>query len=148
MGIYKIKENRKVRKHENKNSTKKAIQKTRKKKENTLSTKKKRKTFFLFSYFLVFFYKFSPLSCYGNGFEPLLILYTNKLCHQLIQECRCLFYVSNNRGEHKTRYPTRIPTGNPLDFPCNPVDNPDIQQITSGYSPFRYWVLCLLVLIA
>ena len=122
----------------------KRSRKQEKRKKTRFRPRKKEKLSF---FFLTFFYKFSPLS-YGNGFEPLLILYTNKLCHQLIQECRCLFYVSNNRGEHKTRYPTRIPTGNSLDFPCNPVDNPDIQQITSGYSPFRYWVLCLLVLIA
>ena len=60
-GIYK--ENKKVRKQENKNSTKKAIKKTRKKKkENTLSTqkapKKKRKLSFFLGRVLVFLFSF------------------------------------------------------------------------------------------
>ena len=92
MGIYKRKqESKKTRKHafhqesdpekkrknkENTLSTKKAIKKNdngqEKKKENTLSTKKatkkkKEKMLFFFSYFLVFFDKFSPQGWEGRG---------------------------------------------------------------------------------
>ena len=71
-----MKENKKVRKQENKNSNKKAIKKIRKKQELDQEKKKKKSFFlitflveFLFSDFLVFFYKFPPQDLFVESSE-------------------------------------------------------------------------------
>ena len=95
-----IKEHKKIRKQENRLSTKKAI-KEKKKKENTLLTKshqeKKEKNFFLgresfffFSYFLVFFYKI-----------PILM---SAYCHNT----QCTFYDIEMTKGNKTNAPVGV----------------------------------------
>ena len=91
VGIYKKEENKKLRKHENKNSTKKVIKKEENKNSTKEVTKKKGKNFlfflitflveffflfFLLSYFLVFFYEFpSQNSTVASKFPSLYLIF-------------------------------------------------------------------------